>query len=136
MKSALLLVMTHSGALEPNSLFCTTYVPREAGAMSSWQIFVVWAWPPSLLTFVVPAWRPTLLSTRAATPPRTTTASTTTITRSDLPRVKLSLPAIPAALQKYLQNLIIVKLEAPGRRRVLGDPKHVLPVVMASTFPW
>ena len=40
MKSALPSVVTHSEALESNSLFCTVYVPPDTGAVCSWQSVV------------------------------------------------------------------------------------------------
>ena len=40
-KSSLPSVVTHSEALESNSLFCTMYVPPDTDAVCSWQSVVV-----------------------------------------------------------------------------------------------
>src|SRR5947209_14254439 len=42
-KPALPSVLTHSGALESNSLFCTVYVPPDTGAVCCWHSDVVTA---------------------------------------------------------------------------------------------
>jgi hypothetical protein len=43
-------VLTHSEALESNSLFCTMYVPPEAVAVCSWQSVLVAACAPAVLS--------------------------------------------------------------------------------------
>src|SRR5580698_2964197 len=67
-------VATHSDALESNSLFCTVYLPPEAGAVCSWQSVVAAA----------RALGP--LPSAARTPP-TTSSNTATVTSAARGRV-------------------------------------------------
>src|SRR5882724_9700147 len=81
-KSAPRSEVTHSGAPEANSLFCTVYVPPEAGAVCSWHSVVVVAAGLALGT----ASPPLALTARATRKVPSATSSVAAMTNADLER--------------------------------------------------